>query len=497
MKSNQKKPTVLVSSYSVIVLMLLMFLNFLLGDKGVPIVYILVISSFIAGAIALLYLKIPYATLEKGIRKSIDSAMPAILIIFIVGSLISAWIMSGIVPMFIFYGLQIIHPSYFLVVACLLCCIVSLSIGSSWSTAGTVGLALMAIGETLGVPGGMTAGAVISGAYFGDKMSPMSDTTNLAPAMVGTDVITHIKHMIYTSGPALLISLALFLFMGFSYAGGSVDSESLNEVNSVIVDHFNVSPLLLIVPILVLILVARGVPAMPALVSGLLLAVVAIPVFQWDLLKSLLNGNVTLTGAYHLILSTLTNGFKIDSGNAMIDRLFSRGGMASMAGVNLLAIIAMVFGGIMEASGMLARLTNVILKAVHSTGSLVAATLATCIFTNMTAANQTMAIIVPARMFSKSFQDFKLHPKNLSRCVEDAGTVTAPLVPWNTNAVYMAGVLGVTTGSYLMFTFFCIFSPVISLILGMTGIKMTKLTDEEIAESQLEEADEQLQPQPE
>ena len=488
MESNTKKPTLLVSSYSVILLMLLMFLNFLLGDKAVPIVYILVLCSFLAGAIALLHLKIPYGVLETGIRKAIDSAMPAILILFIVGSLIAAWIMAGIVPMFIYYGLKIIHPSYFLFVSCLLCCVVSVTIGSSWSTAGTVGLALMGIGETLGVPGGMTAGAVISGSYFGDKMSPMSDTTNLSPAMVGTDVITHIKHMIYTSGPAVLISLAAFLFMGFSFSGGSVDSETLNEVSSIIKQNFNVSPMLLIVPVVVLGLVVRGVSSMPAMVTGLLLAIVAIPIFQWDLLSSILGGEVTLTGAYSLILSTLTNGFSIDSGNAMIDRLFSRGGMASMTGVNLIAIVAMVFGGIMESSGMLQRLTDVILKAVHNVGSLVGATLATCIFTNITAANQTMAIIVPARMFSKSFRDFKLHPKNLSRCVEDGGTVTAPLVPWNTNAVYMSGVLGVATGEYFMFAFFCILSPVISLILGITGMTMTKLTDEEVAEKEGTEA---------
>ncbi len=480
MTVQQRKPSLLVSSYSVIVLVLLMFLNFLLGDKAVPTLYILVVCSFIAGFISILHLKIPYSVLDTGMRKTIDSAMPAILIIFVIGSLIASWIMAGIVPMLIYYGVQIIDPGYFLFVACLFCCVVSVSIGSSWSTAGTVGIALMGIGESLGIPMGMTAGAVISGAYFGDKMSPMSDTTNLSPAMVGTDVITHIKHMIYTSGPAIVIALLIYLIMGFSYSGGTIESASLNQLKSVLNDNFNLSPLLLGVPILVLVLVLRGVAAMPSLIVGLLLSVVAIPLFQWELLTHLLGGEVTLAGGYSLILSTLANGFVIETGNVPIDRLLTRGGMISMTEVNLLAIAAMVFGGIMEVSGMLSRLTESILKAVHNVGSLVSATIATCIFTNITAANQTMAIVVPARMFIQSFKDFNLHPKNLSRCVEDGGTVTAPLIPWNTNAVFMAGVLGVSTGEYFLYAFFCFLSPIISIILGFTGITMTKRIKEEL-----------------
>ena len=346
MQNLRKTPSLLISSCPVIVLISLMFLNFLLDDKAIPTLYILVISSFVAGAIALLHLKMPYSEIEVGMRKAIDSAMPAILIIFIVGSLIAAWIMSGIVPMFIYYGLQIINPSYFLFVACLLCCIISLAIGSSWSTAGTIGLALMGIGESLNIPMGMTAGAVISGAYFGDKMSPMSDTTNLAPAMVNTDVMTHIKHMIYTSGPAIVISLLIYLLLGFSYSNGAIDDSTLDGVKSTITQHFNVSPLLLFVPCTVLILVIRGISSMPALITGLLLAVIAIPIFQWQLLSNILDGEVTLLGAYSLIFSTLSNGFSIETGNAMIDRLFSRGGMVSMTQVNLLAIVAMVFASI-------------------------------------------------------------------------------------------------------------------------------------------------------
>jgi len=286
--------------------------------------------------------------------------------------------------------------------------------------------------------------------------------------------------MIFTSGPAIVISLIIYLFIGFTYSDGAIDNAALDTVKSTINQHFNVTPLLLFVPCAVLFLVIRGVSSLPALIVGLLLAVVAIPIFQWQLLSDLLGGEVTLMGAYSLIFSTLANGFTIESGNLMIDKLFSRGGMISMTQVNLLAIVAMVFGGIMEASGMLSRLTNSILKAVHNVGSLVSATIVTCVFTNITAANQTMAIVLPARMFVDSYKKFKLHPKNLSRCIEDGGTVTAPLVPWNTNAVYMAGVLGISTGEYFAFAFFCFLSPVISIILGFTGLTMTKLSNNEV-----------------
>jgi NhaC family Na+:H+ antiporter len=486
-KDPQRKPSALVSSSAMVLLVLLMFLNFILGDNSVPIVYILVICSIFASAISMVYLKIPYEDLDLAIRKAIDSAMPAILIIFVIGSLIAAWIMAGIVPMFVYYGLAIINPTYFLFIACLMCCIVSLAIGSSWSTAGTVGLALMGIGETMGVPAGMTAGAVISGSYFGDKMSPMSDTTNLAPAMVGIDVITHIKHMLFTSGPAIFLSLVGFIIIGLFNQGETVDAARIEEIRSIVSANFNVSPLLLCVPVVLLVLVVRGMTAMPVLVISLLLSIVAIPVFQWDLLTSM-QGNVSLVGTYTSVIGILANGFSIESGDAMIDRLFSRGGMVNMAGVNLIVIAAMVFGGVMEGSGMLAKLTESVLKLVKGTGSLVVATISTCVFINVTASNQTMALIIPARMFAKAFRGFKLHPKNLSRCVEDGGTVTAPLVPWNTNAIYMSGVLGASTGEYFFFTLFCLFSPLVSIVLGFTGKTMEPLEEEKKVDEPTQEA---------
>jgi len=474
-----KLPSFALSAVPVVVLMGLMLLNLRLGDDYIPTETVLILCAVIAGLIAFFALGKTYKEIEAGILFSINLAMPAILIIFIVGALISVWIMSGIVPMLIYYGLAIINPTAFLLVSCVMCAVVAVCTGSSWSTVGTIGLALMAMGTTLGIPEGMTAGSIISGAYFGDKMSPMSDTTNLAPAMVGTDVITHIRHMTYTSGPAMIISMLFFLSLGLFSQGGDLDGSQIETVQQVLSEHFNLSLWLLVVPLVVIVLVARGLPAMPALILGTGLGVVAVPVFQWTLLDQVLNGNVTLTGVYSYVLNTIATGFTIETGNAMIDKLLSRGGMSSMFGVNFIAIAAMVFAGIMESSGMLASLTQAVIKRVRGIGSLIASTLGTCIFVNLAAANQTMAIIIPARMFASTFQRFRLHPKNLSRACEDAGTVTAPLVPWNTNGVYCAGVLGVATTSYAVFAIFCLVSPIISLVLGMTDTTMTRISAED------------------
>ncbi len=474
-ESSEKLPSALISSIPIVALMGLMLLNLSLGDDYIPTETVLIICAVLAGLIAFFHVGKSYKEIEVGILHSINLAMPALLIIFVVGALISVWIMSGIVPMLIYYGLAIINPTAFLFVSCVMCAVVSICTGSSWSTVGTIGLALMAMGATLGIPDGMTAGSIISGAYFGDKMSPMSDTTNLAPAMVGTDVITHIRHMFYTSGPAMIISLLIFVVMGLFYQSGVLDGAQIKLVQSVLDENFNVSPWLLIAPVLVVTLVARGLPAMPALILGTGLGVVAVPVFQWALLERVLDGNITLTGVYSYTLNTIATGFTIETHNAMIDRLLNRGGMTSMFGVNFIAIAAMVFAGILESSGMLQALTQTVIKGVRGIGSLVAATLGTCIFVNCAAANQTMAIIIPARMFAASYRKFGLHPKNLSRACEDAGTVTAPLIPWNTNGVYCAGVLGVATTTYAPFAIFCLVSPFISAALGFADKTMTRI----------------------
>ena len=480
-----RQPHLLIAFVPLIALIAMMVVNVVLFKDDAtagPNQIALLLSAMAAASIGIFHLKIEYKTLETAVLKSISMSMQAMLILFVVGSLIGVWIMSGIVPLFIYYGLQIIHPSIFLFVACVVCAIVSLCTGSSWSTSGTIGIALIAIGKTLGIPTGMVAGAVISGAYFGDKMSPLSDTTNLAPAMVETDLFTHIRHMVYTSGPAIALALLGFLLLGFFYQGQMATSTEIDEVLHVIGEHFNVTPWLLVVPALVIVMVARRMPALPALTIGVLLGAAATVVFQSELLAKGSGETFGMGGVYKAILSTAARGFDIETGNEMIDKLFNRGGMSSMLPTIWLIICAMVFGGMLEACGMLQCIAGAILSAVRGVGSLIGAVLATCIFTNMTASDQYIAIVVPARMFRSVFRDRRLHPKNLSRAVEDAGTVTSVLIPWNSGGAFHAGVLGVATLSYLPFCFFNLLSPIVSAFLGSMNWTIERLGEDQSVE---------------
>ncbi|MDG1996464.1 MAG: Na+/H+ antiporter NhaC [Emcibacteraceae bacterium] len=474
----KESPSVLVSMIPIVFLVGLMTLNLFMEDAYVPSEMILFVSAVIAGLVAVFFLKVPYKKLETGILKSIDMAMQANLIMLLVGALIAIWIASGIVPTLIYYGLEIISPKAFLSICVVSCGIVAICTGSSWSTIGTVGLALIGVGTVMGINPGLVAGAIISGAYFGDKMSPVSDSTNLAPAMVGTDVITHIKHMVYTTGPAIIISLMIFITIDIFYSPPTMDNSQIENLQNLISSHFNVSLWLLLGPVAVVVFVARGLPAMPALILGIFLAIVAVPVFQWDFLVSTINGGVTLSGVYSLILNIIASGFTIESGDVMTDQLFNRGGMSSMLNVVFLVLAAMSFGGIMEASGMLQSLAGASISRVRNIGGLVASTLASCIFVNFTAANQSMAIIIPARMFATAYKKFGLHPKTLSRACEDAGTVTAPLIPWNTNAVFCTTALGVATIDYLPYVFFAFISPLVSLYLAYSDKTMTRIEEE-------------------
>lgn len=477
-KADPQDPPILVSIIPIAVLIGLMTLNLFLEDAYVPSEMILFVSAVIAALIAFFVIKVPYKKIEKGILNSIDMAMQANLIMLLVGALIAIWIASGIVPTLIYYGLEIISPKAFLTICCISCGIVAICTGSSWSTIGTVGLALIGVGTVMGINVGLVAGAIISGAYFGDKMSPVSDSTNLAPAMVGTDVITHIKHMVYTTGPAIIISLIIFAFIDVFNAPPTMDNSQIDKLQNLISSHFNISLWLLLGPVAVVVFVARGLPAMPALILGIFLAIIAVHIFQWDYLSGTIEGGIILAGTYSLILNILASGFSIESGDIMIDQLFNRGGMSSMLVVVFLVLSAMSFRGIMEASGMLQSLARASISRVRTIGGLVAVTLASCVFVNFTAANQSMAIIIPARMFASAYKKFNLHPKTLSRACEDAGTVTAPLIPWNTNAVFCATALGVATVDYLPFVFFAYISPLVSLYLAYTDKTMTRIDEE-------------------
>jgi len=420
--------------------------------------------------------------IEKGIVHGISLSLGAVIILLTVGALIGSWILAGTVPTMIYYGLMLLTPSIFLPSACLLCCFVSLATGSSWTTAGTVGVALIGIAMAQGINPGLAAGAIVSGAYFGDKMSPLSDTTNLAPAVAGTELFTHIRHMVWTTTPSLILALLLYVVLGFTVTPPT-DTTQVNAILTALSSTFVIGPHLLIPVVLVLIMVIKKMPAFPALLIGALVGCLFAVVFQPGVVAAYaaspeLPGWVALAkGAW----MSLFDGFKLESPNAALNELLSRGGMSGMLNTVWLIMMAMTFGAVMEATGMLQQIASGILSLVRGTGSLIAATLATTFGMNIVASDQYMAIVLPGRMFRAEFARRGLHPKNLSRALEDAGTLTSPLVPWNTCGAFMATTLGVATFAYAPYAFFNLINPIVSAIYGFTGFTIEKLPPSETA----------------
>lgn len=430
----------------------------------------LLLAAMLAGVIGRFVLKLDYRDLERRAIKSIVLAMEAVIILFIVGALIAMWIAGGIVPAMICYGIKMLNPNVFLLVACLVCSVVSLAIGSSWSTMGTVGVALLGIGRALGFPAPLVAGAIISGAYFGDKMSPLSDTTNLAPAVAGTELFTHIRHMLYTTVPAYTLTLAAFAGVGLFYRGGEYDPAAAGDIAVAIEAHFRIHWLLLLAPAAVILIVACRVPAIPALVAGALMGGVAALVFQSHLFAG---GG----GAYRDLCTAAYGGYALETGNGLVDELLSGGGMANMTDTVILILMAMLFGGMMEATGMLPRIGRSILRLARGARSLIATTIGSCILFNLTASEQYLSIVIAGRMMRGAYEDRRLHPCNLSRALEDGGTVTSVLVPWNTCGAFASGVLAVGTLSYLPFCFFNLLCPVVAVTMAGMGLAIKRLPD--------------------
>ncbi|SHH29852.1 Na+/H+ antiporter NhaC [Tepidibacter thalassicus] len=426
----------------------------------------LICGAIIAALMANLRLGYSWNELEEGILKTINMAMQAILILMIVGTIIGTWILSGVVPTMIFYGLKILSPGIFLIATCLICAIVALATGSSWTTAGTVGIALLGVGQGLGIPNYIVAGAIISGAYFGDKMSPLSDTTNLAPAMAGSNLFDHVKHMLFTTAPSLIISLILYGFIGAKYSGKNLDPASINQILETLSSNFNINPLLFIPPLLVITIVILKVPAIPGLITGSILGGLFAFIFQKSSLGDIIN-------AAHY-------GFTSKTGIESVDALLSQGGLDGMMGTVSLILCALALGGILEKTGMLEVIAENILKLAKGTGSLIVATIFSCIFVNLVTGEQYLSIVIPGRMYKNAYRKKGLHPKNLSRALEDSGTLTSPLIPWNTCGAYMFATLGVHPFLYLKFAFLNLINPLISIFYGFTGITMEKLPPEEI-----------------
>ncbi|MFC0272325.1 Na+/H+ antiporter NhaC [Metabacillus herbersteinensis] len=436
------------------------------GSPHVPLILGTIVASFIAWRAGFVWKEI-----EDGIYEGIRMALPAIVIIIMVGLTIGAWIGGGIVATMIFYGLKLISPSLFLISMTIICSIVSIAIGSSWSTMGTIGVAGIGIGVSMGIPAPMVAGAIISGAYFGDKMSPLSDTTNLAAGIAGTDLFDHIKHMFYTTVPAFIIALIVYGVMGRKFADGAINNDKIAGVLGALEENFMISPWLLLVPVVVILLVVKKVPALPALTVGIILG--------W-LCHILLQG-----GSVGEAVNTLQNGFVLSSGNELVDSLFNRGGIDAMMYTVSLTIVAMTFGGVMEQTGMLKVIVNEILKLAKTGRRLVVTTILSSFFTNVAAAEQYISIVLPGRMFKQAFADKSLHPKNLSRAVEDGGTVTSVFVPWNTCGVFIFATLGVHPFEYAPYAIFNFVGPLIAIIMALLGYKLTKLTSQETTKHEI------------
>lgn len=478
----QKQPSLFTALIPIILLIVLLATNvWLFGDNTLSgsNQITLLFSGAIAAVIGSLY-GTPWEKMLNGAVKSISSAMGALIILLLIGSLAGTWMLSGIVPSMIYYGLEILNPKIFLFATCIVCAIVSLATGSSWSTVATIGIAMLGIGNALGVPEGITGGAIISGAYFGDKMSPLSDTTNLAPAMAGTDLITHIKYMTYTTIPSIVIALIAFLIIGLMSDIENNQLQQIDEMQFALTNAYNISWITLVVPVLVIVMIVKKVPAIPALLVGTLLGGLYAIIFQPELINQLNDSNNPsflsyMKNSYTSVMNAMTVNVSVSTGDLAVNELVSTSGMSGMLNTIWLIICAMSFGGIMEATGLLKRITSSLMNFVKSRKSLVLTTSSTCLFLNLTASDQYLSIVVPGRMFADSYKKYNLHPKNLSRTLEDTATVTSVLVPWNTCGAAQASVLGVATIAYLPYCFFNLISPIMTLIFSYGSIKIAKL----------------------
>jgi len=567
MESTFKKPSLIQALTPIVVLILLLMISVMSiwggdsldGANQMALLFATTVAALIGWR-----LKYKWKDMLSGISDSILSALPALLILLLIGALAGTWLISGIVPSMIYYGLKILNPTIFLFAACLVSAIISLATGSSWTTIATIGVALLGIGQAMDIHSGLIAGAIISGAYFGDKMSPMSDTTNLAPAVSGTDLFTHIRYMMWTTIPSIVITLIIFFIIGF-FVGDGGNTDEIDGILSAIEGSFYVTPWLFLVPAAVVFMIIKKVPAIPALFAGALLGGVAALVFQPEIIKEkgvkntisiegeeahlytfdwfqndekikgndkLTNqdggdyklviskdGNVEATGiftlpealdtaamsnfslafddnsinklgltatlsrsnyleaSYRSIINAMTVDTSVKTSSAKVNKLLSTGGMSGMLNTIWLILCAMSFGGILDKLGMLSKITEVIVSKAQSRGSLIATTTLTCIGFNVTASDQYLAIVVPGKMFSKTYRDRGLAPQNLSRTLEDSGTVTSVLVPWNTCGAAQSHVLGIATGEYFLFCFFNIISPIMTIIYGYFGIKIAKLKE--------------------
>ena len=477
-KSNQRKINLSLSESLFPIILLIIFLSFnvyVYGDDamGGSNQFILLVGAS-AGIGLGIFKGFKFSGMMNQVAENLKSVTGAIVILLFVGALSGTWLISGIIPSMIYYGLNILHPSIFLPACLVICAIISVATGSSWTTSATVGIALIGISKAIGIPVEMSAGAIISGAYFGDKLSPLSDTTNLAPAISGSDLFTHIKYLTITTIPTITISLIIFIILNFyMVSSGPTDNTILLEA---INQTFNITPLIFIVPLIVIILIIKKTPPIIALFTGTMLGAIFALIFQQDILIQLSNSNsLTFEGAYSAIINSITVDTNIESGNSELNELFTSGGMLGMMNTIWLVISAMVFGGVMESIGALKTLTTSLLNLGKSTFSLFASTAGSCLAINLTTSDQYLAIVIPGKMFERAFREKNLAPENLSRTLEDTGTVTSVLIPWNSCGAYQSGVLGVSVLDYFFYAIFNWLSFFMTLIVAGLNYKIKKL----------------------
>lgn len=441
----------------------------------------MLLAALVAGGIGMIQ-GTKWESMSKAMSNSVAQTTEALLILLMIGALSGTWLLAGIIPAFIHYGLQVLEPGIFLFAACIICGVLSLATGSSWGTVGTIGIALIGIGTALGLSPGWIAGAIISGAYFGDKMSPLSDTTNIAATVGGTDLFTHIRYMTITTVPSLVIALLVFLVVGFggAAADGNFEASFASELGNAVFGTFNIHAGLFVAPIAVLVMISKKVPAAAALFIGAILGALTAIIFQPNLimtLSTLGEGASFAMMAFQTSIQAMALDTQIITGSELADALLNSSGMAGMLNTVWLILCATIFGSIMQATGMLQSITNAILKGVGTTFSLVARSVGTCLAFNVLASDQYLAIIVPGNMLKDAYEEQGLAPENLSRTLEDSGTVTSVLIPWNTCGVAQSGILGISTWTYLPYCIFNWISPIMTLIVAATGFKIRSLTE--------------------
>ena len=475
MKESELKISLIESMIPILCLILLLSYNvFVFGESAMDgsNQFILLLGASV-GIFIGIRSGISFKKMINYVSTNLKSITGAILILLLVGSLSGTWLLSGIIPSMIYYGLQVLNPDVFLPSCLIICAVISLSTGSSWTTSATVGIALIGIGKALGIPSGMVAGAVISGAYFGDKLSPLSDTTNLAPAVSNTDLFTHIRYLTITTVPTILVALVILSILNlFLEVNGSTENESMLTS---IKNTFYISPLLFTVPLVVVFMIFKKTPPLIALFIGTLLGAVFALLFQIDTISQISGGSNNISDVYKTILNSITVETKIESGDKILNELFSSGGMKGMLDTIWLVICAMVFGGIMEAIGALKRISNFLLNLGKTTFSLFASTVGSCLTINLSASDQYLSIVIPGKMFSKAYEDKDLAPENLSRTLEDSGTVTSVLIPWNTCGAYQSGILGVGVLEYFVYAIFNWLSPFTTLFVAAINFKIKRL----------------------